>query len=65
MAFDGVVEMLCKRVVDDADEGDEVVGEGEGDGYVREGVDEVGGAVDGVADECRSRGQEGGGRCGG
>ena len=56
MAFYGVVQKLGERIVDDADEGHEFVGEGEGDGYVREGVDEVGGPVDGVADEGRSGG---------
>ena len=57
--------MLRERIVDDADEGHEVVCEGEGDGYVREGMDEIGGAVDGVADECWRRGEKGRGRCGG
>jgi len=48
---DAVVELPQERVVDDADEGDEVVGEAEGDADVWVAVDEVCGAVDGVADE--------------
>ena len=46
-----MIEVPGEGVVDDADEGDEVVGEGEGDGDVGVRVHEVGCAVDGVADE--------------
>ena len=60
-----MVKMLRERIVDNAHEGHEVVREGEGDGYVRESMDEVGSAVDGVADEGRSRGEKGRGWCGG
>ncbi len=63
VAADGVVEVLGEGVVDDADEGAAVVGEGEGDGDVRVGVDEVGGAVDGVDDEGWGGGEVAG--CGG
>ena len=48
---DGVVEVLGEGVVDDADEGFEVVGEGEGDGDVWVGVDEICGSIYGVDDE--------------
>lgn len=51
MAVDGGVEMVGEGVVDDADEGDEVVDEGEGDADVGVGVDEVCGAVDRVDHE--------------
>lgn len=51
MAVNGGVEVVGEGVVDDADEGDEVVDEGEGDADVGVGVDEVCGAVDGVDDE--------------
>ena len=50
-AVDGVVELLCERIVDDADERFELVGEGEGDGDVGMSVDEVGGSVYGVDDK--------------
>ena len=56
--------MLGEGIVDNADKGLEVVCEGERDGYVREGMDEIGGAVDRIADECRSRGKKGRSRCG-
>ena len=46
-----MVEVLGVGVVDYTDEGFQVVREGEGDGDVGEAVDEVCGAVDGVADE--------------
>ena len=49
-AADGVVEVLDEGVVDDADEGFELGGEGLGDGDVGMAVDEVCGAVDGVDD---------------
>ena len=49
--MDGVVEVLGEGVVDYADEGLEVFGEGEGDGDVGVAVYEVGGAVYGVDDE--------------
>lgn len=58
MAFDRVVKMLCEGVVDDPDERDHVMREGEGDGYVGEGVHEVCGSVDGVDDERRRGGEE-------
>lgn len=51
MVFDGGVEVLGERVVDDADDGFVGDDEGHGDGDVGVGVDEVGGAVDGVDDE--------------
>lgn len=63
-AFDGAVEVLGERVVDDADKGFSVVGEGEGDGDVRVGVHEVGGAVYGIDYE-RGGGREAGGGGGG
>ena len=50
-AVDGVVKMLCERIVDDADERFELVGEGEGDGDVGMSVDEVGGSVYRVDDK--------------
>ena len=43
--MDGMVEMLGEGIVDDADEGFELVGEGEGDGDVRMSVHEVGSSV--------------------
>lgn len=46
--MNGGVELLCKGIVDDADERFELVGKGERDGYVGEGVDEVCGTVDGI-----------------
>ena len=57
--------MLGERIVDNTDEGHEIMCEGEGDGDIREGVDEIGGTVDGVTDECRRRGKEGRSRRGG
>ena len=51
MAADGVVDVLCEGVVDDADQGDEVVREGEGDTDVGVSVNEVCCAVDGVDNE--------------
>ena len=65
VAFDGAVEVLGEGVVDDADEGFQLVGEGEGDGDVRVGVHEVGGAVDGVDDERGCQGETRGGSGGG
>lgn len=62
MGVDGVVEVAEEGVVDDADAGEAVVGEGEGDADVGVAVDEVRGAVDGVADEGGGRGE---GRAGG
>ena len=47
-AMDGMVEMLGEGIVDDADEGFEFVGEGEGDGNVGVTVHEVGGSIYGV-----------------
>lgn len=47
-ATDGMVEVLCEGIIDDADEGFELVGEGERDGDVGMSVDEVCGAVDRV-----------------
>ena len=44
-AVDGMVEVLGERIVDDADEGFELVGEGERDGDVGMCVHEVGGSV--------------------
>ncbi len=64
VAFDGAVKVLGEGVVDDADEGFSVVGEGEGDGDVRVGVHEVGGAVYGIDYE-RGGGREAGGGGGG
>ena len=61
--MDGVVEMLDERIVDDADEGFELVGEGEGDGDVRVTVDEVGCSVYGIDYEGWGGGEEAG--CGG
>lgn len=46
--MNGGVELLRKGIVDDADERFELVGKGERDGHVGEGVNEVGGAVDGI-----------------
>lgn len=43
--MNGMVEMLGEGVVDDADEGFELVGESEGDGDVGMSVYEVGGSV--------------------
>lgn len=61
--MNGVVEVLGERVVDDADEGLEFVGEGEGDGDVGMSVHEVGGSVYGVDYEGWGRGEAA--RCGG
>lgn len=51
MAFDGGVEGRGEGAVDDADNGDPVEREAERDADVGVAVDEVDGAVDGVADE--------------
>ena len=51
LAMDGVVELLSERIVDNANERFEIVGEGEGDGDVRVSVDEVGGSVYGINDK--------------
>lgn len=44
-AVNSVIEMLGERVIDDTDEGFEVVGEGEGDRDVWMSVHEVGGSI--------------------
>ena len=62
-AMDGVVEMLDEGIVDDADEGFELVGERKGDGDVGMTVHEVGGSVYGVDYECWGGGEAAG--CGG
>ena len=49
--------MRGERIVDDANERDEIVDEGERDADVGVGVDEVGRAVDGVDDECGGGGE--------
>ena len=61
--MDGVVEMLGEGIIDDADEGFELVGEGEGDGDVGMSVYEVGGSVYWVAYEGWGGGEAA--RCGG
>ena len=43
--MDGMIEVLGERIVDDANEGFELVGEGEGDGDVGMSMHEVGGSV--------------------
>lgn len=50
--MNSMVEMLGEGIVDDADEGFELVGEGEGDGDVGMSVHEVGGSVYRVDNEC-------------
>lgn len=60
--MNGSVELLRKRVVDDADEGFELVGKSERNGHVGEIVDEVGSAIDGIDYEGRGRRKTGGGR---
>lgn len=60
-APNGGVEFLREGVVDYANERFAVVGKGERDRDVGEGVYEVGRAVDGVNDECWGVGQAGGG----
>ena len=62
-AMDGMVEMLDEGIVDDTDEGFELVGKGEGDGDVGMAVDEVGGSVYGVDYEGWGVGEAAG--CGG
>lgn len=61
MAFDGVVKVLCEWIVDDAHERYEVMRKSERNGNIGESMDEVGGAIDGIADECWSGSQKGGG----
>lgn len=63
LAVDGVVEVLGEGIVDDADEGTELVGEGKGDGDVGMGVHKVHGAVYGVDDEGWGGGEAAGCRC--
>lgn len=46
--MDSSVELLRKRVVDDPYERSELVGKGQRDGHVGEGVDKVCRAVDGI-----------------
>lgn len=60
--MNGGVELLRKRIVDDTDEGFELLGKSERDGDVGEGVDEVRGAVDGINDKRRSGRETGFGR---
>lgn len=61
--MNGGVELLRKRVVDDTDEGFELVGKAERDRYVGEGMDEVCGAVDRIDNEGWGRRETGSG-CG-
>jgi hypothetical protein len=49
--------MGCVGVVNDSDDGGAVDAEGERDADIWEGVDEVYGAVDGIADESWSVGE--------
>ena len=56
-AFDSMVDLGCEGVENDADEGPQVVHEGEGDADVGVAVDEVGRSVDGVADESGGGGE--------
>ena len=51
LTVDGVVDVLGEGIVNDTDEGFELVGKGEGDGDVGMGVDEVCGSVYWVNDE--------------
>ena len=61
-AVNGMVEVLGEGVIDDADEGFELVGEGEGDGDVGMSVYEIGGSVYWVDYEGWSWGEAAGGR---
>lgn len=61
--MNGGIKLLREWVVNDADEGFELVGKGERDGHVGEGVDEIRGAVNGIDYE-GWRGCETGGGCG-
>lgn len=63
LAFDGMIQMLREWVVDYSNEWHQFVREGEGDGYVRESVDEVRRAVDRIADEGRGGGKKRRGWC--
>lgn len=60
--MDGMVEVLGERIVDDADEGFELVGEGERDGDVGMCVHEVCGTVYRVDYEGWGRGEAAGRR---
>lgn len=60
LALDGGVEVSEERVVDNSDDGPAGEGEAQGDGNVREAVQEVGRAIDGIDDECGTVGQAGG-----
>ena len=63
LAVNGVVEMLDEGIVDDAHEGLELVGEGEGNGNVGMGVHEICSTIYWVDNEGWSRGKAA--RCGG
>ena len=55
--------MLRERVIHDTDQGTHFVSERHGDGNVRVSVDEIGGAVDGIDDECGRGGEAARGGC--